>query len=48
MGQTSQKSLSTGALLNTGNFIMTDDLDDDGAPNSNTGTFENEHRFDWV
>ena len=43
-----RKSLSTGALLNTGNFIMTDDLDDDGAPNSNTGTFENEHRFDWV
>lgn len=45
-----KKSLSTGSLLNTGNFILTDDLEGcvDGASNTNAFPFENEHRFDWV
>lgn len=43
-----RKSLSTGALLNTGQFVLTEDLDDDGASNTNTFPFENERRFDWV
>jgi hypothetical protein len=43
-----RKSLGTGALVNTGNFVLTTDLEDDGEPNSNAGHFENEKRFRWV